>query len=110
MRASLAQQEQQGIRLEYLDRAQASELLPIASFDDAALIGYEPDAGFADPYMVAVAFAKGARRAGVQVREGVQVHGLMMNGSRVAGVATSVGEFSCATVVSTQNIWTADLA
>src|SRR5690606_7312226 len=37
LRASLRQQEEQGVRLEYLDAQQASQLLPIASFDDAAL-------------------------------------------------------------------------
>ena len=110
LRASRKQQEEQGVRLEYLDRAQASKLLPIASFDDAALIGFEPDAGFADAYMVATAFAKGARRGGVKVREGVTVNKLVTEGSRVVGVSTSAGDFACDTLVSTQNIWTADLA
>jgi len=110
LRASLKQQEEQGVRLEYLDRAQATELLPIASFDDAALIGYEPDAGFADAYMVAAAFAKGARRGGVKVLEGVTVDKMTLQGARVVGVSTSAGDFACDTVVSTQNIWTADVA
>ena len=110
LRASLKQQEAQGVRLEYLDHAEASKLLPIASFDDAALIGYEPDAGFADAYMVAASFAKSARRGGVKVREGVTVNKLLMDGLRVVGVSTSAGDFVCETVVSTQNIWTADLA
>ncbi|SCK08515.1 Glycine/D-amino acid oxidase [Variovorax sp. HW608] len=110
LRASLKQQEEQGVRVEYLDRGQASQLLPIASFNDAALIGYEPDAGFADAYMVAAAFAKGARRGGVKVREGVTVNKLVLEGSRVVGVSTSAGDFACDTLVSTQNIWTADLA
>ena len=110
LRASLAAQEAQGIRLEYLSRAQAGELLPIASFDDAALIGFEPEAGFADATMVATSFAKGARRGGATVREGVVVQRLALAGDRVVGVATSAGEIACDTVVSTQNIWTSELA
>lgn len=110
LRTSLKEQELQGVRLEYLSREQAAGLLPIASFDDAALIGFEPDAGFADAYMVSMSFAKGARRGGVKVREGVTVHRLVMEGPRVVGIATSAGEFACDTVVSTQNIWTAELA
>jgi len=47
------QQREQGIALETLDAAQARELLPIAQFDDAALIGFEPQAGFADAYLTA---------------------------------------------------------
>ena len=110
LRASLAAQEAQGIRLEYLSRAQAGELLPIASFDDAALIGFEPEAGFADATMVAASFAKGARRGGAILREGVVVRRLALAGARVVGVSTSVGEIACDTVVSTQNIWTSELA
>jgi len=110
LRASLAEQEAQGVRLEYLSRSQASELLPIASFDDAELIGFEPEAGFADAYMVASSFAKSARRGGVTVREGVSVKRLLLEGARVVGVSTSVGDIPCDIVVSTQNIWTSELA
>jgi sarcosine oxidase subunit beta len=110
LRASLQQQQEQGIRLEYLNGSQASELLPIASFDDAALIGYEPDAGFADATMVAMAFAKAARRGGVKVREGVSVQKLILERTRVIGVSTTAGDFLCETVVSAQNIWTPELA
>jgi len=110
LRASLAEQEAQGIRLEVLSRAQASELLPIASFDDAALIGFEPDAGFADAYLVATSFARSARRGGVTIREGVCANRLLLDGARVIGVATSTGNVACATVLSTQNIWTRELA
>ncbi len=110
LRASLKQQEAQGVRLAYLDRSQAAKLLPIASFDDAALIGFEPDAGFADAYMVASSFAKGARVRGVKVKEGVTVNKLVLEGGRVVGVSTTAGDYSCDTVISTQNIWTPDLA
>ncbi|MFM0236489.1 NAD(P)/FAD-dependent oxidoreductase, partial [Paraburkholderia sediminicola] len=62
LRASLAAQQDMGIEVQLLDRAQAHERLPIANFDDAALIGYEPEAGFADAYLVATGFARSARR------------------------------------------------
>jgi len=110
LKASLEQQVEQGVRLQYLSKQQAGELLPIASFDDAALIGFEPDAGFADAYLVATSFAKSARRRGVRLREGVTVEKLIMEGARVVGVTTTAGDFACDTVVSTQNIWTPELA
>ena len=31
------------------------------AFDDAALVGYEPEAGFADAYLVATGFTHAAR-------------------------------------------------
>ncbi|KAJ8137714.1 hypothetical protein OY671_009073, partial [Metschnikowia pulcherrima] len=70
------------------DAAQARESSPIADFHDAALIGFEPEAGFADAYSVATSFARAARRRGVTIRENVAVHGSSWQGGRVTGVAT----------------------
>lgn len=110
LRASLKAQEEQGIPLRYLDGKQAGELLPIAQFDDAALISFEPEAGFADAYLVATSFARAARRRGVTVKEGVSVERVIVENGRVAGVETSAGRFMSNTVISTQNIWTPELA
>ena len=110
LRASLLQQKEQGIPLELLDKNQAKELLPIAHFDDAALIGYEPEAGFADAYLVATSFARAARRGGVTIRENVTVDKILFEHNKVVGVATSIGDFATSMVVSTQNIWTPELA
>jgi sarcosine oxidase subunit beta len=109
LRASLAHQQASGIPVRQLDAAEATSLLPIARFDDAALIGYEPEAGFADAYLVASAFARGARRRGVRLMTGTPVLGLLREGERVVGVRTSQGDWHAATVVSAQNIWSAEL-
>lgn len=105
LRASLAGQTAMGVEVRLLDQAAARELLPIAQFDDAALIGYEPEAGFADAYLVATGFARAARRQGVKIMEGVNVERLLMEGGRVVGVETTQGTFHSNTVISTQNIW-----
>ena len=110
LRASLDQQKEQGIPLELLDTRQARELMPIAQFDDAALIGYEPEAGFADAYLVATSFARAARRAGVTVKENVNVKQVLIENGKVVGVSTDIGEFKTSMVISTQNIWTPELA
>ncbi|MCY1212192.1 4-methylaminobutanoate oxidase (formaldehyde-forming) [compost metagenome] len=110
LRASLQQQQDQGIPLELLTRQQAKELLPIAQFGDAALIGYEPEAGFADAYLVATSFARAARRGGVTIRENAEVHKVIIENNKVVGVSTSIGDFATPMVVSTQNIWTPELA
>ena len=109
LRASLAGQAGVGVEVRLLDRDAARELLPIAQFDDAALIGYEPEAGFADAYLVATGFARAARRQGVKIMEGVNVERLLLEGGRVVGVETSQGTFHSNTVISTQNIWAGDI-
>lgn len=110
LRASLDAQEAMGITVQRLDAVQAAERLPIARFDDAALIGYEPEAGFADATLVATGFARAARRRGVTILEGVAVHALLRDGDRVTGVDTASGRFHAPVVVSAQNIWARELA
>jgi glycine/D-amino acid oxidase-like deaminating enzyme len=107
--ASVAAQRGMGIAVDILDREAAARRLPIARFDDAALIAYEPEAGFADPYLVTQAFAKAARRRGVTFREGVGVERLVLDRRRVIGVDTDRGRIASDTVVSAQNIWSAEL-
>jgi sarcosine oxidase, subunit beta len=112
LRSSLEAQREMGIEVRMPSQEEARELMPIAQFDDAALIGYEPEAGFADAYLVATAFARSARRHGVTVKEGVNVTGLLLDeheGRRVVGVKTTAGDFGCGTLISTQNIWTPEL-
>jgi sarcosine oxidase subunit beta len=112
LRASLAAQAARGIDVHLLDAAQARERLPIACFDDqrnAALVGFEPQAGYADATLTATSFARAARRLGVQFKEGVAVTGLAVEGSRVCGVHTAVGRIDAAVVVSAQNIWAHEL-
>ena len=109
LQAALQAQQAKGIALQFMDQAQARSKLPIANFDDAALIGFEPEAGFADAYLVATSFARAARRLGVKVMEGVHVSGLMLAQGRVAGVRTTQGDFHSDTVISTQNIWSTEI-
>ena len=107
--AALQGQRARGIEVHELDAAQAHALLPIARFDDAALIGFEPQAGFADAYLTATGFARAARRLGVKIIEGVEVRELLHAQGRVAGVRTARKDYASALVISTQNIWARDI-
>jgi sarcosine oxidase, subunit beta len=113
LKASLAAQQAMGITVNVLTATQAADRLPICRFDDAAFIGFEPQAGFADAYLVATAFARAARRRGAQIIEGVEVQALLREGGaqagKVCGVETSRGRFTAPLVISTQNIWARDI-
>lgn len=109
LRSALQAQRDKGIEVQFLDASEAGARLPIARFDDAALIGYEPEAGFADAYLVATSFARAARCQGVKIMEGVEVQTLLLEQGRVVGVETSQGRFTAPTVISTQNIWSTDI-
>jgi glycine/D-amino acid oxidase-like deaminating enzyme len=105
VRASLAQQRAMGIAAAEIDAQQARELLPLLHTDDLAVFGHEPDAGYADAYLVASGFAKAARRLGVELRTGVAVTGLLTAGSRVVGVRTEAGDIAAGGVISAVNVW-----
>ena len=109
LHATLAAQQARGIPVHLLSAQEAALRLPICRFDDAALIGFEPEAGFADAYLVANAFARAARRRGVQILEGVAAERLLLEDGRVVGVETSQGRLASATVVSAQNVWAKDI-
>lgn len=105
VRASLAQQRALGIEATEVDAKQAREILPLLVTDDLAVFGHEPEAGYADAYLTATAFARAARRMGVEVRQGEPVRELLATGSRVTGVRTDVSAYSAATVVCVANVW-----
>ncbi|MEO8297138.1 MAG: FAD-binding oxidoreductase [Burkholderiales bacterium] len=109
LKDALRGQQAKGIEVQFLQKEEARALLPIAHFDDAALIGYEPEAGFADAYLVATSFARAARRRGVKIMEGVSVERLLVDNGRVCGVETTQGNFKSDTIISTQNIWARDI-
>lgn len=110
LEAALAAQRGFGIRAEAVDAPAARRLLPIASFGDDELIGYEPDAGYADAYLVTSAFARGARRLGVTVRENTAVTGLLLGGGRAGGVVCGDEAIGADRVICVQNVWSGELA
>jgi len=110
LRSALAGQRRFGIAVEQIDAARARQLLPIAEFGDDELIGYEPEAGFADAYLVTSAFARNARRLGVRIREGATVTGLARSSDRITGVICGGEHLAADQVICVQNVWTGELA
>jgi glycine/D-amino acid oxidase-like deaminating enzyme len=106
VRASLAQQRTMGIEANEIDAKQAREILPLLNTDDLAIFGHEPEAGYADAYLTATAFARAARRLGVEVRQGEAVESLITEGSRVTGIRTKAGTYTAGMVICVANVWT----
>ena len=110
VRGAIAHQAAIGIEARLIDRQEALDLHPWLNLDDIDAIGYEPGAGFADPYLTASWFARAAKRAGADIRQAVTVEGLLMDGNRVTGLKTSDGDVQAGAVVSAMNVWSHDLA
>ena len=63
--------------------------------------------GRAEPALAAPAIARAARRAGATVHTGCAVRGLVLEGGRVAGVATERGEIRTQAVICAAGAWAA---
>jgi glycine/D-amino acid oxidase-like deaminating enzyme len=110
VRASIAMQRQLGVEAELLDRGQALSRHPWLALDDIDAIGFEAEAGFADPYLVTTGFARAARRNGAAVSTETEVTGLLRDGSRIIGVQTKSGPIHAGTVLSAVNVWSRSVA
>jgi glycine/D-amino acid oxidase-like deaminating enzyme len=110
VRRSIGMQKEHGVDCRLLDRGEAKALHPWLALEDVDAIGYEAEAGFADPYLTTTSFARAARRGGATIRLGTPVTGLLRSGSRITGVRTANGDIVAGTVVSAMNVWSGAIA
>jgi glycine cleavage system aminomethyltransferase T/glycine/D-amino acid oxidase-like deaminating enzyme len=92
-----------------LDRAEAAELWPVMQVDDLRGAIWLPGDGRVNPTDLTMSLAKGARNAGVLIREHVRVTGFDVvesaSGRRVTGVSTDQGHVDCEIVVNCAGQW-----
>jgi sarcosine oxidase, subunit beta len=93
-----------------IDKARALELHPLLQLDDVSVVGYEPQSGYADPYLTTTGFANAARKQGVTVKTDCPVIGLIIEGGAVKGVKTADGEIRADTVITAIGPWTSLIA
>ncbi len=110
VRASIAMQRRLGVEAQLLDSRAALERHPWLALDDIDAIGFEAEAGFADPYLVTTGFIRAARRRGAAVRTSTAVTGLLRERDRVTGVTTDRGPIEAGVVLSAANVWSRAVA
>jgi sarcosine oxidase subunit beta len=107
LRMNLAAQRAVGVQTEEIDRAEVARMWPFADLEPFAAFGWEARGGYGDAYQTAQAFAVAARAAGVRVRQGCEVAGLLLDGGKVTGVRLADRtEISTGTVVVATGVWT----
>ena len=107
MRKSLAAQRAVGVQTEEIDRSDVAEMWPFADLSPFAAFGWEARGGYGDAYQTAQAFAVSARAAGVRIRQGATVTGLLVDGDAVTGIRLADGTtVSAGTVVVATGVWT----
>ena len=107
LRKSLAAQRAVGVQTEEIDKSEVARMWPFADLSPFEAFGWEARGGYGDPYMTAQAFAASARAAGIRIRQGTTVTGLVCTGGRVTGVRLADGgEISAGTVIVAIGVWT----
>ena len=110
LRQNLKMQAQHGAETYEISHEEARIMHPRLNLDDIDVIGYEPQSGYADPYMTTMGFLNAARRIGAEVKLDCPVMGLIEDGDRILGVHTAEGDFRAGTVVAAIGPWTRPLA
>lgn len=101
---------QNGIEARMVDPDEVASLWPIASTDGVLAGLHFATDGHVNPGYAALAMAMLAHEAGVSIREGVTVTGIVHEHGRATGVETEQGTVLADRVVIAGGLWSRDLA
>jgi len=105
MRRSASFMRTRGIDCNEISIEEAKKLWPQAKFDDVIAAFYTAEDGRANPVDLTMSLARGAKRAGATIIEGVSVTGLNHEAGKVTGVVTDHGEIKAEYVVNCAGMW-----
>jgi sarcosine oxidase subunit beta len=105
----VARQQALGIDTREASLDDVRRVLPGADLAGVGAAAWEPGSGFADPTATAYAFADAARRAGAAIHSRCEVHRIVVEAGRVAGVETSEGRIAASRVVLVPGAWSQPL-
>ncbi len=94
-----------GVEDTEISASEIADMWPLARTDDVLSGFFVADEGRADPVGVATSLAKGARKLGVTIAEGVAATGVEIRGGRVTAVLTEAGRIETEMVVNAAGMW-----
>jgi 4-methylaminobutanoate oxidase (formaldehyde-forming) len=98
-----------GLEMHLLTPKEAQDLWPLMQVDDVVGAAFLPTDGQASPSDITMSLAKGARNAGVTIKEGVAVTGIETEAGRVRAVLTDKGRIACDKLVICAGQWSREL-
>jgi sarcosine oxidase subunit beta len=102
--ANSASHRAMGVDSSVLDADGIRALFPALEATDE-VAAYEPDSGYADPFMTAAGFLAAAKQRGARLVPGAEVSAVRTAGGRVAGVDTNRGSVDAPVVVNAAGGW-----
>lgn len=111
LRTNLALQHALGLdEAHMVSRAEIGRMVPPLRTDDILGGSFCPTDGFVDPYSVMTGLSLRAQERGVRIVRDAEVTGVEVTGGRIAGVATTSGDFSTSVLVNACGAWAAGVA
>src|SRR5262249_12854135 len=110
LEANVAMQQELGIDVKVVSAQVLADIDSNARLGEDELAVYEAEAGYVEAVQVVASFAEAARRDGADLRLGVEVKAVVVEGDRVVGVETNEGRYECGTLVLATGPWAAQLA
>lgn len=110
LEANVNLQRRVGIQTELLSPEALREIMPGVEAADLVAAAYEPESGYADPYLAVNAYAEAARRLGAKIFQDTEVIGIRFAGGKVAGVDTPKETFAAPIVLNCAGPWGARVA
>ncbi|MCP5039250.1 MAG: FAD-dependent oxidoreductase, partial [Rhodobacteraceae bacterium] len=94
-----------GFEMNLITPSEAKEIYPLMEADDLIGAAFIPDDGHIDPNSLTQAYAKGIRKYGGRIIEGVMVRDLVRDGNRLSHVVTDHGNIEAGWVVNAGGLW-----
>ncbi len=108
--ATAERQRELGVEVELLTPGEAAALVPGIGLEGVLGATYGPRDGIADPWGLTHGYATLARRAGAEVRTGVEATAVLAEDGRIWGVDTPAGRIASPAVVNAAGPWAGLLA
>ena len=109
LEANLAMQQELGIDVRLVSAQVLADIDPNARLAEDEVAAFEAEAGYVEAVQVVASYAEAARKEGADIRLGVEVRQVVMQGTKIVGVETNEGRYNAKCVVLATGPWTAQL-
>lgn len=105
MEQNVAMQQELGIDTRVVSESEVGELAPMIQLFQEEGLAWEPQSGYADPYLVTTSYATRAREMGAEIALRTPVTGIEISGGRVQAVVTEQGRVETPIAVVAAGPW-----
>ncbi len=102
---NVAMQQELGINTSQVTAADLRELAPMLAVDETEALAWEPESGYADPYMLTTSYAVRARDMGAEIMLRAPAQMIEVSGDRVRAVVTDQGRVETPIAVVAAGPW-----